>query len=99
MILKFLGVILLLFFGAGVFHCIGQSLEGRKTTFLHFGWMTLIATIGAISYSFWGWISTIWVLGFAAAWTVIPGLWVQFFSKGKPSGYFYHGDNQDDKQQ
>jgi hypothetical protein len=94
-VLKFLGAIFVLFASAGLFHGVGQMLEGRTTVYAHFGWMTLVAALGAILYPFWGWTSTLWLVGGAAAWTIAPGLWIRLFGEGKPGGYLYHGDSPD----
>ena len=70
---------------------VSQSLEGRETFFLHFGWLVLIVVVGGALFPFWGWTSTAWVLGIATLWSVAPPLWARLRGE-KPTGYLYHGD-------
>ena len=94
-ILSFVGALFALGVGAIFLNFVSQSLEGRKTVFLHFGWLTLILVVGAALFPFWGWTSTGWVLGTATLLSVVPALWVRLTSDGPPTGYFWHGDDPD----
>ncbi len=73
-ILSWTGALLVLLVGALILNGVGQSLEGRDTIFIHFGWVILILLVGGALFPFWGWTSTGWVLGAAAAWTIVPPL-------------------------
>ncbi len=92
-IMSWAGVLLALSLGAVILNFGAQSLEGRDTMFLHFGWLALILLIGVSLFPFWGWTSTAWILGAAALWSLGPPLWQRIFSDRKPTGYFYHGDD------
>ena len=94
-ILSWIGALAVLLVGAIILNFVGQSLEGRDTTFLHFGWVTLILLVGGALFPFWGWTSTGWVLGVAAAWSIVPPLVGRLLGDGAPSGYMYHGDSPD----
>ncbi len=91
-ILSFAGALVVLLIGALVLNFASQSLEGRKTVFLHFGWLTLVVGSGAALFPFWGWISTGWLLGGAALWSLVPPLWARLYGDGPPQGYMWHGD-------
>ncbi len=94
-ILSWIGALVVLLVGALILNGVGQSLEGRDTTFIHFGWVTLILLIGGALFPFWGWTSTGWVLGAAAAWSIVPPLASRLllFGDRAPSGYMYHSDD------
>ena len=92
-IISTLGALLSLLVGALILNFVSQGLEGRKNYFLHFGFVTIILVVGAAVFPFWGWPSTVWVLGIAALWSILPALWQRFFSDGEPSGYLWHGDD------
>ncbi len=91
-ILNWIGALVVLLVGAIILNVVGQSLEGRDTTFIHFGWVTLILLVGGALFPFWGWTSTGWLLGVAAAWSIVPPLAARVLGDGAPSGYIYHGD-------
>ncbi len=91
-ILNWIGALVVLLVGALILNGVGQSLEGRDTIFIHFGWVTLILLVGGALFPFWGWTSTGWVLGVAAAWSIVPPLAGRLLGDGAPSGYMYHGD-------
>ncbi len=90
--LGWLGALAVLLVGALILNGVGQSLEGRDSVFIHSGWVTLILLVGGALFPFWGWTSTGWVLGLAAAWSIVPPLARRLLSGGAPSGYVYHGD-------
>ena len=92
-ILNFLGALVALLVGALILNFVSQALEGRKTYFLHFGYVTMILVVGAAFFPFLGWTSTAWVLGVMTVWSILPPLWQQLFGDVKPSGYFWHGDD------
>lgn len=94
--LSFIGALVALLLGALILNFASQQLEGRKTFFLHFGWLTSVVVIGGALFPFWGWTSTAWVLGASTAWSVGPPLWERFFGDGPPTGYLYHGDDPDE---
>ena len=91
-ILTWIGALGVLLVGALILNGVGQSLEGRATTFIHFGWVTLILLVGGALFPFWGWTSTGWVLGVAAAWSILLPLGGRLLGDDAPSGYMYHGD-------
>ncbi len=91
-ILSWIGALVVLLVGALILNGVGRSLEGRDTTFIHFGWVTLILLIGGALFPFWGWTSTGWVLGAAAAWSIVPPLASRLLGDGAPSRQIYHGD-------
>ena len=91
-ILSWIGALVVLLVGAIILNGVGQSLEGRDTMFIHFGWVTLILLVGGALFPFWGWTSTGWVIGAAAAWTIVLPLAGRLLGDGAPSGYIYHGD-------
>ena len=93
-ILSWIGALVVLLVGALTLNGVTQSLEGRDSIFIHFGWVTLILLIGGALFPFWGWTSTGWVLGVAAAWSIVPPLAGRLLGDGVPSGYMYHGDPQ-----
>jgi len=45
-ILGWIGALLVLLVGALILNGICQSLQGRDTIFIHFGWVTLILLVG-----------------------------------------------------
>ena len=90
--LNWIGALVVLLVVALILNGVGQSLEGRTTTFIHFGWVTLILLVGGALFPFWGWTSTAWVLGVAAAWSIVPPLAGRLLGDRAPSGYMYHGD-------
>ena len=92
-ILNFLGALVVLLVGALILNFVSQGLEGRKTYFLHFGFVTMIVVAGASVFPFWGWASAAWVLGVATVWNIFPPLWQQFFGDAAASGYLWHGDD------
>ncbi len=94
-ILNWIGALVVLFVGALILNGVCQSLEGRDRIFIHSGWVTLIPLIGGALFPFWGWTSTGWVLGVAAAWSIVPPLAGRLLGDGAPSGYIYHGDGED----
>jgi len=53
-ILNFLGTLVGLPVGALILNFVSQALEGRKTYFLHFGYVTMIVVVGAAVFPFWG---------------------------------------------
>ncbi len=85
--------LVVLLVGALILNGVGQSLEGRDSIFIHFGWVTLILLVGGALFPFWGWTSTGWVLGVAAAWSIVPPLAGRLLGDGAPSGYMWHGDS------
>ena len=91
-ILNWIGALVVLLVGALILNGVGQSLEGRDTIFIHFGWVTLLLLVGGALFPFWGWTSTSWVLGVAAAWSIVPPLVGRLLGDGAPTGYIYHGD-------
>ena len=93
--LGWLGALGVLLVGALILNGVGQSLEGRDSIFIHFGWVTLILLFGGSLFPFWGWTSTGWVLGVAAAWSIGLPLGARLLGDGAPSGYMYHGDPPD----
>ncbi len=94
-ILSWLGSLVVLLVGALILNGVGQSLEGRDSIFIHFGWVALIVVVGGALFPFWGWTSTGWVLGVAAAFSIVPPLARRLLGDGAPSGYMYHGDPPD----
>jgi len=92
-ILSMLGALVSLLVGALILNFVSQGLEGRKTYFLHFGFVITILVVGAAVFPFWGWTSTAWVLGVAALWSILPALWQRFSRGSEPSGYLWHGDD------
>jgi len=92
--LGWLGALAVLLVGALILNGVGQSLEGRDSVFIHSGWVTLILLVGGALFPFWGWTSTGWVLGVAAAWSIVPPLAGRLLGDEAPSGYIYHGDPQ-----
>ena len=62
-ILSWIGALVVLLVGALTLNGVGQTLEGRDSVFIHFGWVTLILLVGGALFPFWGWTSTGWVLG------------------------------------
>ncbi len=92
-ILSWIGVLVVLLVGALILNGVSQLLEGRDRIFIHFGWVTLIPLIGGALFPFWGWTSTGWVLGVAAAWSIVPPLVGRLLGDRAPSGYLYHGDD------
>ncbi len=95
MILSWLGSLVVLLVGALILNGVGQSLEGRDSIFIHFGWVALILVVGGALFPFWGWTSTGWVLGVAAAWSIVLPLAGRLLGDGAPSGYMWHGDSPD----
>ena len=91
-ILSWIGALVVLLVGALTLNGVGQSLEGRDSVFIHFGWVTLILLVGGALFPFWGWMSTGWVLGVAAAWSILPPVAGRLLGDGVPSGHLYHGD-------
>ncbi len=91
-ILTWIGAMVVLLVGALILNGVSQSLEGRDTTFIHFGWVAAILLVGGALFPFWGWTSTGWVLGVAAAWSILPPLTSRLLGDTTPSGYMYHGD-------
>ena len=91
-ILSWIGALVVLLVGALTLNGVGQSLEGRDSVFIHFGWVTLILLVGGALFPFWGWTSTGWVLGVAAAWSILPPVAGRLLGDGVPSGHLYHGD-------
>ncbi len=85
--------LVVLLVGALILNGVGQSLEGRDSIFIHFGWVTLILLVGGALFPFWGWTSTGWVLGVAAAWSIVPPLASRLLGDRAPSGHMYHGDD------
>ena len=92
-ILSILGALVSLLVGALILNYVSHGLAGRKTYFLHFGFVTMIVVVGAAVFPFWGWASTVWVLGIAALWSILPALWQRFFRDSELSGYLWHGDD------
>ncbi len=90
-VLGFAGALVVLLLGAVLLNFASQTLEGRDSVFLHFGWLTLVVATGAALFPFWGWTSTAWVLGAATLWSLAPPLWQRLFGD-PPKGYLYHGD-------
>ena len=78
--LGWLGALVVLLVGALILNGVSQSLEGRDSIFIHYGWVALILLVGGALFPFWGWTSTGWVLGVAAAWSIVPPL------AGRPPG-------------
>ncbi len=92
-ILTWIGAMAVLLVGALILNGVSQALSGRDTIFIHFGWVTLILLVGGALFPFWGWTSTGWVLGVAAAWSIVPPLAGRLLGDGAPSGnIIYHGD-------
>ncbi len=88
-----LGALVSLLVGALILNFVSQALEGRKTYFLHFGFVIMILVVGVAVFPFWGWASTVWVLSIAALWSILPALWQRFIKDSEPSGYLWHGDD------
>ena len=91
-ILSWIGALAVLLVGALILNGVSQSLEGRDTIFIHFGWVTLILLVGGALFPFWGWTSTGWVLGVAAAWSIVPPLAGRLLRDGPPPRQIYFGD-------
>ena len=91
--LGWIGALVVLIVGAIILNGVSQSLAGRDTVFLHFGWVTLILLVGGALFPFWGWTSTGWVLGVAAAWSIVPPLVGRLLGDGAPPRQIYHGDS------
>ena len=91
-VLNWIGAVVVLLVGALILNGVGQSLEGRDSIFIHFGWGALILVVAGALFPFWGWTSTGWVLGVAAAWSIVPPLAGRLLGDGAPSGSMYHGD-------
>ncbi len=91
-ILIWIGAMVVLLVGALILNGVSQSLDGRDTIFIHFGWVTLILLVGGALFPFWGWTSTGWVLGVAGAWSIVPPLASRLLGDGPPSRQIYHGD-------
>ena len=94
-ILSFLGALVALLAGALFLNFAEQALAGRKTYFLHFGFVSMLVVVGGVLFAFWGWTSTAWVLGVAAVWTLGPPLCQRLFGREPPAGYLWHGDDPD----
>lgn len=94
-ILSWIGALVVLLVGALTLNGVSQSLEGRDSVFIHFGWVTLILLVGGALFPFWGWMSTGWVLGVAAAWSIVPPLASRLMGDAVPSRHLYHGDPHD----
>ncbi len=94
-LLNFLGALTALLIGALILNFVSQSLEGRTTYFLHFGYVIMIVVVGAGLFPLWGWASTAWVLGVTSVWSLLPPLWQRLFGDENPSGYVWHGDDPD----
>ena len=90
-VLSFAGALFVLALGAVLLNFGEQTLEGRESLFLHFGWLVLVVVIGGGLFPFWGWTSTACVLGVATVWSLAPPLWQRLLGR-RPTGYFYHGD-------
>ena len=90
--MSWIGALVVLLVGALTLNGVGQSLEGRDSVFIHFGWVTLILLVGGALFPFWGWTSTGWVLGVETAWSIVPPLAGRLLGDGAPSGYICHGD-------
>ena len=91
-ILSWIGALVVLLVGALILNGVSQSLEGRDSIFIHYGWVTLILLVGGALFPFWGWTSTGWVLGVATAWSIVPPLAGRLMGDDAPSGHLYHGD-------
>ena len=95
-ILNWIGALVVLLVGALMLNGLSQSLEGRDSVFIHFGWVTLILLVGGALFPFWGWTSTGWILGVAAAFSIVPPLASRLLGDGGRSGnIIYHGDPHD----
>ncbi len=92
-ILIWIGALVVLLVGALILNGVSQSLDGRDTIFIHFGWVTLILLVGGARFPFWGWTSTGWVLGVAAAWSIVPPLASRLLGGGAPPRQMYFGDD------
>ena len=90
-VLGFAGALVALLLGAVLLNFAAQTLEGRDSFFLHFGWLALVVVTGAVFFPLWSWTSTAWVLGAAALWSLARPLWQRLFGE-PPQGYLYHGD-------
>ncbi len=49
-VLNFFGALVTLMIGALILNFVSQGLEGRKTYFLHFGFVAMIVVIGAVVF-------------------------------------------------
>ncbi len=92
-ILNWIGALVVLLVGALILNGVSQSLDGRDTIFIHFGWVTLILLVGGALFPFWGWTSTGWVLGVAGAWSIVPPLASRLLGGGAPPRQMYFGDD------
>ena len=90
--MSFIAALAALLVGALILNGVTQSIEGRDTVFLHFGFVTLIVVVGGVLFPFWAWTSTAWVLGVATLLTVVPALWGRYLGDGPSQGYLWHGD-------
>ncbi len=54
-ILNWIGAVVVLLVGALILNGVGQSLEGRDSVLIHFGWVTLIHLVGGALFPFWVW--------------------------------------------
>ena len=91
-ILNFFGALVTLMIGALILNFVSQGLEGRKTYFLHFGFVAMIVVIGAVAFPLWSWVSTAWILSIATLLSISPPLWERLMGN-KPQGYMWHGDD------
>ncbi len=92
-ILIWIGALVVLLVGALILNGVSQSLQGRDRIFIHSGWIALILLVGGALFPFWGWTSTGWVLGLAAAWSILPPLAGRLRGDGPPPRQMYHGDD------
>ncbi len=92
-ILDFLGALVALLVGAIFLNFAEQGLAGRKTYFLHFGFVMMLVVVGGTLFWFWGWTTTAWVLGVAALWSLGPLICQRLFGAEPPPGCLWHGDD------
>jgi len=64
-----------LFIGTCAIAVVSGLLEGRTEEInLHVGTAILVSIIGGVLFLFWGWMSTVVLMGFLTVWTVVGGV-------------------------
>ena len=77
-VLQFVFAVVVLALGASFLWLLSEEATGNEEKILHFGNVLLVTVVGAVTFSFWGWVSVPIVLILFGGMWIISGLFQRF---------------------